>query len=149
MYFAIITFVYSGNFTVFHAKLSFCYFAKEFCKISLIFPQNLYISCQMYFYFVLCLCFIKILHKIKFYAFCMFAWQPIYFVAFSFQNIKFYAICNVWCSCSTPNVFCFKELPFALCGVSLKAIIFSFVANHTFLDVSCVLLVFKVYANMY
>ena len=42
-------------------------------------------------------------------------------MAFSFQNVKFYATCNVWCSCSTPNVFCFKELPFGLCGVSLKA----------------------------
>ena len=43
------------------------------CEISFISPQNLYVSCQMYFYFVLCLCSIKSLHKIKFYACCIFA----------------------------------------------------------------------------
>ena len=37
---------------------------RVFCEISLISPQNLYVSCQMYFYFVLCLCSIKSLHKI-------------------------------------------------------------------------------------
>ena len=38
-------------------------------------------------------------------------------------------------SCSTLNVLCFKELPFGLCGVSLKAMLFSFVINHAFLHV--------------
>ena len=97
---------------------------RVFHEISLISPQNSYVSCQMYFYFVLCLCFIKTLHKIKFHAFCVLLKQTIYFVEFSVQNVKFYAICNVWHSCSTPNVFCFKELPFGLCGVSLEAMFF-------------------------
>ena len=79
----------------------------------------------------------------------MFAKQTIYFVAFSFQNVKFYAIFNVWHSCSTLNVFCFKELLFTLSGVSLKAMFFCFALNHAFLHVSCVLLVFKFYANMH
>ena len=35
-------------------------------------------------------------------------------MAFSFQSVKFYATCNVGHSCSTPNVFCFKELSFTL-----------------------------------
>ena len=40
---------------------------RVFCKILLISPQKKiwYVSCQMYFYFVLCLCSIKSLHKIK------------------------------------------------------------------------------------
>ena len=38
-------------------KLAFGYLAKGICEILLISPQNLYILCQMYFYFVLCLCF--------------------------------------------------------------------------------------------
>ena len=46
---------------------------RVFCKILLISPQKSYVSCQMCFYFLLCLCSIKSLHKIKFYAFCMFA----------------------------------------------------------------------------
>ena len=72
----------------------------------------------------------------------------IYLLAFSFQNVKFYAICNVWHSCSTPNVFCFKELPFGLCGVSLKAIFYCFALNHALLHVSCILLVSKFNANI-
>ena len=46
---------------------------RVFCEISLISPQNSYVSCQMCFYFLLCLCSIKSLHKIKFYASCVFA----------------------------------------------------------------------------
>ena len=52
---------------------------RVFCEISLISPQKSYVSCQMCFYFVLCLCSIKSLHKIKFYAFCMFALANYFF----------------------------------------------------------------------
>ena len=49
----------------------------------------------------------------------------------------------------TTNVFCFKESPFGLSGVSFKAMFFCFALNCAFLHVSCVLLVFKFYANMH
>ena len=64
-------FIYLGNFTVFHAKVSFwATLLKDIHKISLISPQK---SVYFMFCFILCLTFVILLHKIKFYAFCMFA----------------------------------------------------------------------------
>ena len=79
---------------------------------------------------------------------CLFS-KYIYLLAFLSQMVKIYDMCNVGCSCSTPNVFCFKELPFGLCGVSLKAMFFCFALDHAFSHASCVFLVFKFYANMH
>ena len=45
-------------------------------------------------------------------------------------------------------MFCFKEHPFGLCGVSLKVIFYCFALNHTLLHVSCILLVSKFNTNI-
>ena len=66
------------------------------------------------------------------------------FVAFSSQNVKFHAACNVQRLCSIINVFCFKEPPICLLWCSLKAIFSCFVPHHTLLHVSCILLVSKI-----
>ena len=59
---------------------------QEFCEISFISPQNSYISCQMYFYFVLYFSFIKLLHKIHFYTNCVFGQQIYLFAGIFISN---------------------------------------------------------------
>ena len=73
--------------------------------------------------------------------------QTMSFVAFSFQNVKFHATCNIQQLCSIINVFCFKEPPFCLLWCSLKAIFSCFVPHHALLHISCILLVSKFNAN--
>ena len=114
----------------------------KYIKISPISPQNSYISCQMYFYFVLCLCFIEILYKIKFYAFCIANYVFCGNFIAKCQNCMLYVMFGVL----VQHQMCFASKNSHLVYV-VKAMFFSFVVNHISLHVSCVLLVFKFYAN--
>ena len=118
-------------------KLAFGYFAKGINLNFTYFPTKIHMFhvkcylCTMSKQKFLELCCILSCYciKLNFMPFACLLSKTIYFVAFSFQNVKIYVMCNVGCSCSTPNVFCFKELPFGLCGVSLKAMFFCFALN--------------------
>ena len=97
VYFASIMFMYLGNFTVFPAKSKlWATLLRVFCEISLISPQK--IVCFMS-YVLLFLHYVCVLSnhciKLNFMPVACLLSKLFYFVAFSFQNVKFCATHNV------------------------------------------------------
>ena len=122
---------------------------RVFCKILLISPQNSYISCQMYFYFVLCLCFIKSLCKIKFMPFaCLLSkLLTLWHFHFKMSNSMLYVMFGIL----VQHQMCFaSKNPHLVWVVFLWKQCFSvLLSTMHFCMYHVFLLVFKFYANMH